>query len=81
MLTGGFGGRFSSRAGNGYRKEKTRGLGNYGVADLTVEVILVTGLSLKIEVALKEDFQTIEVMDIREMALVVAKAVLVGWLM
>ena len=51
------------------------------MADLTVEVILVTGLSLKIEVALKEDFQTIEVMDIREMALVVAKAVLVGWLM
>lgn len=78
---GGNRGRFSSRAGNGYRKEKTRGLGNYGVADLTTEVILVTGLSLKIEVALGEDFQTMEVMDIREMALVVAKTVMVGWLM
>lgn len=47
------------------------GVGTMGVAEVTAGVILVTGLSLKIEVALGEDFQTVEVMDIRGMTMVV----------
>ena len=47
------------------------GVGTMGVAEVTAGVILVTGLSLKIEAALGEDFQTVEVMDIRGMTMVV----------
>lgn len=46
------------------------GVGTMGVAEAMAGVILVTGMSLKIEVAVGEDLQTAEVMDIRGMRMV-----------